>query len=436
MAAIAKAPLTMCYAVALLAQGMPTAASIGVQAREHEYRDTRHYNASRTSAITQASTGSYSLRLPGSTTGSYAVSSGYSFPSGTAGDFSVEGWIKVTHAGRYMFSYASSSNNNCMLVSSSVGTYGSWVHWAMNVASNRVITHYINGVENSGPRYSSSYCGQSGTLMLAQDQDCVGGCLDANQAPEMWIDSIRVYQGTLSSTEISQLASQSMCLTRGAWTNWAMSDAADLGKDYGSGSQDLSLVGSVTSDAGVTSCAAAATPTPAGGASAVGDPHLQNIHGERFDLMKAGIHVLINIPRGVSAESALLRVQADALRLGGHCADMYFQKLNVTGSWAEAKQAGGYHYSVSQREAKTPEWVAFGKVELKAVHGRTNSGIIYLNMYVKHLGRAGFAVGGLLGEDDHEDASTAPDACAQRLALTVMKGTSSEATASEATASV
>ena len=41
-----------------------------------------------------------------------------------------------------------------------------------------------------------------------------------------------------------------------------------------------------------------ATPPPAGGAgagaSAVGDPHLQNIHGERFDLMKAGKHVLIN----------------------------------------------------------------------------------------------------------------------------------------------
>ena len=85
-----------------------------------------------------------SLKFPGSTTASYAVSSGYSFPSGTAGDFSVEGWIKITHSGRYWFSYASSSNNNCLLVSSNVGTYGSWVHWAMNVASNRAITHYIN----------------------------------------------------------------------------------------------------------------------------------------------------------------------------------------------------------------------------------------------------------------------------------------------------
>jgi len=166
------------------------------------------------------------------------------------------------------------------------------------------------------------------------------------------------------------------------------------------------------------------TPSPApgaggagAGASAVGDPHLQNIHGERFDLMKAGKHVLINIPRGMSAENTLLRVQADARRLGGQCADMYFQELNVTGSWAEDKQAGGYHYSVTQHDAKSPEWVSFGKVELKVVHGRTDSGLLYLNLYVKHLGRAGFAVGGLLGEDDHGDVSAAPDSCAQRLAL-------------------
>ena len=182
-----------------------------------------------------------------------------------------------------------------------------------------------------------------------------------------------------------------------------------------------------------------AMPPPAGGAgagaSAVGDPHLQNIHGERFDLMKAGKHVLINIPRGMSAENALLRVQADARRLGGQCADMYFQQVNVTGSWAEAKQVGGLHYSVSQHDAKAPEWVAFGKVELKVVHGRTDSGLLYLNLYVKHLGRAGFAVGGLLGEDDHEDVSAAPESCSQRLAL-VAGGDGGPRAASSASASL
>ena len=102
-----------------------------------------------------------------------------------------------------------------------------------------------------------------------------------------------------------------------------------------------------------TSPIQASTPSAGGagaGASAVGDPHLQNVQGERFDLMQAGKHVLINIPRGMSAENALLRVQADARRAGGRCSDMYFQVVNVTGSWAEAQQAGGYQYSASRSD--------------------------------------------------------------------------------------
>jgi len=156
---------------------------------------------------------------------------------------------------------------------------------------------------------------------------------------------------------------------------------------------------------------------PDGGAAAVGDPHLQNVHGERFDLMKEGKHVLISIPRGQDAQHALLRVQADARRLGGNCADLYFKEVNVTGAWAEAKNAGGYHYSVSQNDIEAPEWVAFGKVELKVVHGRTDGGLPYLNVYMKHLRSAGVAVGGLLGEDDHEDVITPPEACTRKMAL-------------------
>merc|ERR1712194_757509 len=122
-----------------------------------------------------------------------------------------------------------------------------------------------------------------------------------------------------------------------------------------------------------------------------------------------------------SAETSLLRVEAEARQLGGWCADMYFQEVNVTGSWAEAKQAGGYHYSASQPDDKAPEWLGFGswfrKVELKVVHGRPGSGLRYLNVYVKHLGGAGFAVGGLLGEDDHKDATIPPASCTHHSSL-------------------
>lgn len=151
--------------------------------------------------------------------------------------------------------------------------------------------------------------------------------------------------------------------------------------------------------------------------SAVGDPHLQNVHGETFDLMKPGMHVLINIPRGGDVDNTLLRVEADARKLGRQCADMYFQELNITGSWAYAKQAGGLHYQAKGVAQETPKWVTFGTVEMKVSHGRTPGGVRYLNFYVKHLRKAGYAIGGLLGEDDHEDVSARPAACARRASL-------------------
>jgi hypothetical protein len=150
--------------------------------------------------------------------------------------------------------------------------------------------------------------------------------------------------------------------------------------------------------------------------SATGDPHLQDINGQRFDLMKPGKHVLINIPRGRQM-NALLRVQAVARQIGGHCSDMYFEDLNITGGWVEAKWPGGLRFHAEGVHNEEPKWLTFGKVQAKVAHGRTQNGVQYLNFYVKHLGHSGFAVGGLLGEDDHTDAMTPPARCADHLVL-------------------
>jgi hypothetical protein len=157
----------------------------------------------------------------------------------------------------------------------------------------------------------------------------------------------------------------------------------------------------------------------AGGVAATGDPHLQNIHGERFDLMKPGRHVLINIPRGEPADKALLRVQADAQMMGGQCMDMYFQEINVTGTWVQknAQKTGSLLYHAQDVIGERAHWMSFGPVQLKVAHGHTRQGIKYLNLYVKRLGRSGFAVGGLLGEDDHADEAIPPKDCVHRLAL-------------------
>jgi len=164
-------------------------------------------------------------------------------------------------------------------------------------------------------------------------------------------------------------------------------------------------------------CEASSGATNTPGAAATGDPHMQNIHGERFDLMKQGKVVLIEIPRGKLVENALLVVEADARRLGGHCADMYFQHLNITGAWADEAHAGGLAFDAHTARESRAEWQKFGPLELKVVHGRTEKDIPYLNFYVKHLGVAGFDVGGLLGEDDHSWVATPEGECVNTVSL-------------------
>jgi len=160
---------------------------------------------------------------------------------------------------------------------------------------------------------------------------------------------------------------------------------------------------------------APATPSPP--VSATGDPHLQNIRGERFDLLKSGKHILIHIPRGERADTALLRVAAEARLLGEGCADMYFQNVNITGSWAEAKHAGGYTFVSGSAADAAPQWLSLGPIGMKVAHGHTSAGIHYLNVYVRSLGQAGHPVGGLLGEDDHAEEATPPAECLHKVRL-------------------
>lgn len=164
-------------------------------------------------------------------------------------------------------------------------------------------------------------------------------------------------------------------------------------------------------------CEASSAAQTDPGAAATGDPHMQNVHGERFDLMRQGKVVLIEIPRGKHVENALLVVEADARRLGEHCADMYFQRLNITGAWADEAHAGGLTFDAHTARESRAEWQKFGPLELKVVHGRTEKDILYLNFYVKHLGVAGFDVGGLLGEDDHSWVATPEGECVNTVSL-------------------
>lgn len=63
------------------------------------------------------------------------------------------------------------------------------------------------------------------------------------------------------------------------------------------------------------------------------------------------------------------------------------------------------------------KWNKFHQISVKVVHGHTVLGTRYLNVLVRGLNRANFAIGGLLGEDDHTAAGTPSIGCRQLQAL-------------------
>jgi len=170
----------------------------------------------------------------------------------------------------------------------------------------------------------------------------------------------------------------------------------------------------------------ASSPAANTDASAVGDPHMQNILGQRFDLVQPGKHTLLQIPRGVSdSDDLLLRVMADAEHEGSACADMYFKALNITGEWVSAHQKGGYMYTADAPQP-VASWRTFGKVEVKVAWGRTLGGVEYLNFLVRHLKRVGRDIGGLLGMDDYTQAAKRDPLCNSVVAFTSTEVASQE----------
>jgi len=160
---------------------------------------------------------------------------------------------------------------------------------------------------------------------------------------------------------------------------------------------------------------AALAGLPSAGPAAVGDPHLVNILGQRFDIYQPGSHTLIQVPKGTAPGGTLLRVDALAAKLGGACGDLYFTALNMTGQWAN--KGLGLRFFAGREPRPSGSWQRFGQVSMKVKAGRTAGGIDYLNIYTRDLSRVGFPVGGLLGDDDHTAASSTTAGCRAKMSL-------------------
>lgn len=135
-----------------------------------------------------------------------------------------------------------------------------------------------------------------------------------------------------------------------------------------------------------------------------------NIRGQRFDLMRPGRHVLLQIPASAVARDTLLRVEADAEHLGKACADVYFRSINLSGAWAERESVGGFHFRAGG-DREQLKWTRLGEVDLKVIAGHTQEGVSYLNMFVRFVKSVTLAIGGLLGGDDHREAASRPERC-------------------------
>jgi len=150
--------------------------------------------------------------------------------------------------------------------------------------------------------------------------------------------------------------------------------------------------------------------------SGVGDPHLTNMYGERFDVYGTGVIILLQIPRWVGPQGTLLHLEADARRMGGACSDVYFQTVRITGTWVNQSD-GLIFFAKSDDKPRRMTWTRFGRIDLKVVSGRTRQGLDYLNVYARKLGNAKHPVGGLLGGDTDTVATTPDQSCSHTLSL-------------------
>merc|ERR1719145_361182 len=82
-----------------------------------------------------------------------------------------------------------------------------------------------------------------------------------------------------------------------------------------------------------------AAPTPSPTAQVTGDPHVTNVDGERFNIMRAGVHELLRLPRRAQSRSGdsdvepLLDVMASVEWDKKDCNDPYVKEVELKGWW-------------------------------------------------------------------------------------------------------
>ena len=131
-----------------------------------------------------------------------------------ANDFTIEMWVMPYYAGsgKYFLSFASSTTDNCLLLQHNgfvTADLNSWHHLVATYAkSTNQVTTYMDGTKNMNFLYTGTsakgFCGKyTGSFVLGQEQDNVGGGFSSTQAADMAVDTVAFYGSHWDADQVS-----------------------------------------------------------------------------------------------------------------------------------------------------------------------------------------------------------------------------------------
>jgi len=185
---------------------------------------------------------------------------------------------------------------------------------------------------------------------------------------------------------------------------------------------------------------------------------LVNIRGQRFDIYKVGQIEFLRVPKKAQKEQANFTVVATIQDVAGSTSrckqSRYITSMNFGGTWLKDKplevsmdrghmnvMLGGVQMKPSLQPMpigrmvkvhlrdETQLIVKVGKAkivvsrDIQPVH-------FFLNVQATSLGKLGYKIGGLLGEDDNADVSTPPSECKNLMMLSTPKNDTERSLAS------
>jgi hypothetical protein len=181
-----------------------------------------------------------------------------------------------------------------------------------------------------------------------------------------------------------------------------------------------------------------------------GDPHVTNIRGEKFNVFKVGHLEFLRVPLQSAYKDANLTILGNVKDLVGtsdQCEQVRYitsvlfggawvgdQKLNVSVEGGELVARVGTSFErINPSDHATPIGSLLhlhmpdkGHAQLRAgqmsiaisAAGDHGGKHFYLNLDAKSLAALKCQIGGLLGEDSHDDVSTRPSGCKPKLMKT------------------